>query len=85
MRRPCAYRVVHVSGTMRKIEEVAIRRSRQLIMAAKQEMAGQGADALTILFGSRGKDQDLVIEDAQDSTHGEEEEDEEESRGWTDG
>ncbi|OTB06519.1 hypothetical protein M426DRAFT_29458, partial [Hypoxylon sp. CI-4A] len=29
--KPCVFRVVHVSGTMRKVEEEAIRRARSLI------------------------------------------------------
>lgn len=35
--RPCIFRVVRVSGTMRKAEEEAIRQARGLILAAKQE------------------------------------------------
>ena len=71
--RPCSYRVVHVSGTIRKIEEVAIRRAKLLVIAAKQEMAGQSSDALSMLFGGRDKDQDLVMEDASDGIDDEEE------------
>ncbi|KAI5921550.1 ribonuclease P/MRP protein subunit [Camillea tinctor] len=33
--KPCIFRVVHVSGTMRKAEEEAIRRARDLIFAAQ--------------------------------------------------
>ncbi|KAI6781395.1 Rpp14 family [Emericellopsis cladophorae] len=33
----CIFRVVRVSGTIRKVEEEAIRQSRALIVAAKQE------------------------------------------------
>ncbi|KAI0478471.1 ribonuclease P/MRP protein subunit [Xylariaceae sp. FL0804] len=33
--KPCVFRVVHVSGTMRKTEEEAIRRARNLIFAAQ--------------------------------------------------
>jgi ribonuclease P/MRP protein subunit POP5 len=35
--RPCIFRVVRVSGTIRKIEEVAVARARKLILAAKAE------------------------------------------------
>ncbi|KAI2607109.1 ribonuclease P/MRP protein subunit [Hypoxylon fragiforme] len=35
--KPCIFRVVHVSGTMRKVEEEAIRRARNLIFAAENE------------------------------------------------
>ncbi|RDA86779.1 hypothetical protein CP532_6371 [Ophiocordyceps camponoti-leonardi (nom. inval.)] len=34
--RPCIFRVVRVSGTMRKVEEEAIRQARKLILAAKE-------------------------------------------------
>ena len=39
--RPCIYRVVRVSGTIRKVEEEAVRRAKLLILAAKEEMAAQ--------------------------------------------
>ncbi|KFH43417.1 Ribonucleases P/MRP protein subunit-like protein [Hapsidospora chrysogenum ATCC 11550] len=35
--RPCIFRVVRVSGTMRKAEEEAIRRAKRLIIAAQEE------------------------------------------------
>lgn len=35
--RPCIFRVVRVSGTIRKIEEIAVDRARKLILAAKAE------------------------------------------------
>lgn len=35
--RPCIFRVVRVSGTMRKTEEEAIRQAKRLILAAKEE------------------------------------------------
>ncbi|KAK2595936.1 RNA-binding protein pop5 [Conoideocrella luteorostrata] len=34
--RPCIFRVVRVSGTIRKAEEEVIRQARQLVLAAKQ-------------------------------------------------
>lgn len=37
--RPCIFRVVRVSGTMRKASEEAIRQSRRSILAAKGEMS----------------------------------------------
>ncbi|KAH8912247.1 hypothetical protein BR93DRAFT_963436 [Coniochaeta sp. PMI_546] len=36
--KPCTFRVVRVSGTIRKIEEDAIRRAKQIMLAAKEEM-----------------------------------------------
>ncbi|KAM4064657.1 rpp14/Pop5 family protein [Hirsutella rhossiliensis] len=41
--RPCIFRVVRVSGTMRKAEEEAIRQARGLILAAKQEASSAPA------------------------------------------
>jgi ribonuclease P/MRP protein subunit POP5 len=43
--RPCIFRVVRVSGTIRKAEEEAIRQAKQLILAAKGE-AGTGSGLL---------------------------------------
>ncbi len=54
--RPCVYRVVRVSGTIRKVEEEAIRRAKLFVLAAKEEVAGKPSrDALDALL--RGKDQ----------------------------
>ncbi|KAK3487635.1 Rpp14/Pop5 family-domain-containing protein [Neurospora hispaniola] len=54
--RPCIFRVVRVSGTIRKVEEEAIRRAKLLVLAAKDEMAGKASsDALNALFRG-GKD-----------------------------
>ncbi|KAF7553968.1 hypothetical protein G7046_g6936 [Stylonectria norvegica] len=36
--RPCIFRVVRVSGTIRKAEEEAIRQAKKLILAAREEM-----------------------------------------------
>jgi ribonuclease P/MRP protein subunit POP5 len=53
--RPCVYRVVRVSGTIRKVEEEAVRRAKLFILAAKEEMAGKpSSGALDALL--RGKD-----------------------------
>lgn len=35
--QPCIFRVVRVSGTIRKAEEEAIRQAKKLILAAKEE------------------------------------------------
>lgn len=54
--RSCIFRVVRVSGTIRKVEEEAIRRAKLLVLAAKDEMAGKASsDALNALFRG-GKD-----------------------------
>lgn len=46
--RPCVFRVVRVSGTIRKAEEEAIRQARKLILAAKAE-ASPANDILSTL------------------------------------
>ncbi|OIW31808.1 hypothetical protein CONLIGDRAFT_678260 [Coniochaeta ligniaria NRRL 30616] len=53
----CTLRVVRVSGTIRKIEEDAVRRAKQMMLAAKEEMAGKkpANDALGALFGTNDR------------------------------
>lgn len=51
--RPCVFRVVRVSGTIRKVEEEAVRRAKLLVLAARDEMAGKASsDALGALLRS---------------------------------
>ncbi|KAG5928710.1 hypothetical protein E4U53_002598 [Claviceps sorghi] len=45
----CIFRVVRVSGTIRKVEEEAIRQARQLILAAREYESADGAFANTSL------------------------------------
>ncbi|KAK3688370.1 Rpp14/Pop5 family-domain-containing protein [Podospora appendiculata] len=66
--RPCIFRVVRVSGTIRKVEEEAIRRAKLLILAAKDEMAGKSSNALEALFRSKDPARSLtVLGDQNDS------------------
>lgn len=66
--RPCVFRVVQVSGTIRKVEEAAIRRAKLLILAAKEQADGGSTDALSALFGgSDGVVDDVVMGDASDA------------------
>ncbi|ORY64991.1 ribonuclease P/MRP protein subunit, partial [Pseudomassariella vexata] len=44
--KPCTFRVVHVSGTIRKAEEEAIRRARDMMLAVKDQKAVKGNPAL---------------------------------------
>jgi ribonuclease P/MRP protein subunit POP5 len=54
--RPCVFRVVHVSGTMRKVEEEAIRRARKLIFEAKGGQAGKtSSESLSNIFSTSGR------------------------------
>ena len=50
--RPCIFRVIRVSGTMRKASEEAVRQSRRIILAAKGEMA-------SMLSSAEAAEQDL--------------------------
>lgn len=49
--RCCVFRVVRVSGTIRKAEEEAIRRARELILKARREMGEQSDSTLDNIFG----------------------------------
>jgi ribonuclease P/MRP protein subunit POP5 len=63
--RPCVYRVMRVSGTIRKAEEEAVRRAKLFILVAKEQMAGKPASsALDALL--RGKDQGPSLATAMD-------------------
>ncbi len=54
--RPCLFRVVRVSGTVRKVEEEAVRRAKLLVLAARDEMAGKASsDALGALLRGDGR------------------------------
>lgn len=67
---PCIFRVVRVSGTIKKVEEEAIRRAKQLILAAKDEMAGKETNALSTLFGASDSANDVaMIGRSEDSDH----------------
>ena len=46
----CVFRIVHVSGSIRKCEEEAIRRAKALLSAAKEAESGQASSALARLF-----------------------------------
>jgi ribonuclease P/MRP protein subunit POP5 len=47
----CVFRVVRVSGTIRKAQEEAIRRARELILAAQRDHNGRGDTTLEGIFG----------------------------------
>jgi len=54
--RPCVFRVVHVSGTMRKVEEEAIRRARKLIFEAKGGQASKrSSESLSNIFSTTSR------------------------------
>ncbi|KAI2466242.1 Rpp14 family protein [Annulohypoxylon bovei var. microspora] len=55
--KPCIFRVVHVSGTMRKVEEEAIRRARDLIFAAQTDHKEKTNNSLSNIFGKPERSQ----------------------------
>lgn len=57
--RPCIFRVVRVSGTIRKAEEEAIRQAKRLVLAAKE----QEANATGPSFITNAREQDQVMLD----------------------
>ncbi|KAI1318288.1 Rpp14 family protein [Xylariaceae sp. FL0255] len=54
---PCVFRVVHVSGTIRKVEEEAVRRARKLIFEAQCGQVEKSSDSLSNIFGTSKRPQ----------------------------
>lgn len=73
---PCVYRVARVSGTIRKVEEEAIRQARALILATKEYMAGNTTSAFELLTQAREDRQNrndlmgAVVSDDNDGDEG---------------
>ncbi|KAF6835204.1 Rpp14 family protein [Colletotrichum plurivorum] len=61
--KPCIFRVVRVSGTIRKAEEEAIRQARQLVLAAKDSVAGAASG---LLSEPKQQAEDAIMFDALD-------------------
>jgi ribonuclease P/MRP protein subunit POP5 len=73
--KPCTFRVVHVSGTIRKAEEAAIRCGRDLMFAAREQSGNKDSSVLETILGlpSRSRRQaapkaanPLAVKDASD-------------------
>ena len=59
----CVFRVAHVSGTIRKAEEEAIKRARQLILEARDDAAASSSAGLASMFGKgEGEGMDVSME-----------------------
>ncbi|KAI1346536.1 Rpp14 family protein [Xylaria sp. FL0043] len=58
--KPCVFRVVHVSGTIRKVEEEAIRRARNLIFEAKEGQPTKVSDPLSNIFSTSSRPKRVV-------------------------
>lgn len=50
--RDCVFQVVRVSGTIKKAEEEAIRRARDMILEARKQAEQRGDSTLQSMFGS---------------------------------
>ncbi len=83
--RNCVFRVVRVSGTIRKAEEEGIRRARELILKTRRQLGEKSDSTLDDLFGgaeSEGiaetettKEKDALMVDRSDSEEEEEDND----------
>jgi ribonuclease P/MRP protein subunit POP5 len=80
--RNCVFRVVRVSGTIRKAEEEAIQRARQLILKTRRQLGEESDSTLNDIFGraepegnpeaENTKEKDILIVDRSDSEEEEE-------------
>jgi ribonuclease P/MRP protein subunit POP5 len=64
------FQVVRVSGTIRKAEEEAIRRAREMILKTRREVGEEGDSTLTALFGGNAEStniEDVLMVDRSDS------------------
>lgn len=78
----CVFRVVRVCGTIRKVEEEAIRRARVLILKARRDIGEKSDSTLDDMFGGAEaeanpeaettKEKDILMVDRSDSEDEEE-------------
>ena len=75
--RNCVFRVIRVSGTIRKAQEELVRRAREMMLKAQRDIDGQGDATLESIFG-KGLDAVDSTNSTQvvDNSDTEEEEDE---------
>lgn len=69
----CVFQVIRVSGTIRKAEEEAIRRAREIILRARREAEGRGDSTLESIFGRDDQAEttgDVLMVDRSDSEDG---------------
>lgn len=62
----CTYRVVHVSGTIRKVEEEAIRRARDMMLAVKDQAGAKGNSALAAIMSEGKRTRQAPTKSAED-------------------
>ncbi|KAG9233084.1 Rpp14/Pop5 family protein [Amylocarpus encephaloides] len=72
--KKCVFRVVRVSGTIRKAEEEAIRRAKEMIIKARRELGERSESNLADIFGKPPTEaeilKDALMVDADDSEEG---------------
>ena len=74
--RPCVYRVVRVSGTIRKVEEEAVRRAKLFMLAAQEELSGKpSTGALDALLRAKDQGRGIAMEVDDDEEGMDEDED----------
>ncbi|KAK2059899.1 Rpp14/Pop5 family protein, partial [Colletotrichum caudatum] len=64
--KPCTFKVVRVSGTIRKAEEEAVRQARQLVLAAKDSAAAATSGALPMFTEPKAQVEDTIMFDTSD-------------------
>ena len=64
--RPCVFRVVRVSGTIRKSEEEAIRQAKRLILAVKDQEANSMQSSMLSYSQNPDRIMTDVTEDSND-------------------
>lgn len=69
----CVFQVVRASGTIRKAEEEAIRRAKEMVIKARREVGQQSDSTLDNIFGKEADDagdafgDDVMMVDRSDS------------------
>jgi len=74
--RKCVFRVVRVSGTIRKAQEEAVRRARELILAAQRDLSEKSESSLSGIFNKTVEREDEGKSDAMMVDRSDSEEDE---------
>ncbi|KAH7017729.1 Rpp14/Pop5 family-domain-containing protein [Ilyonectria destructans] len=64
--KPCIFRVIRVSGTIRKAEEEAIRQAKMIILAAKEESSGAKSSLTSALRTQEQMSLDITDESSDE-------------------
>lgn len=75
--KKCVFRVIRVCGTIRKAEEAAVRRAKEMIVRARRELGDQSDSMLDDMFEKDGQSRmdstkDVLMVDGSDSDEDEE-------------